>query len=153
MLLLLAVAVPRWSVGTFDIHGIHPSSSSAEGTFGDPVIQKMIREANAKVNGNIASPQRMYYPPMPTPSPAQQPAPAPTPASTPTPTPTPAATPTRFGPSRTPVPAPQPQPQPQPAAFDPFGFFRPRAAAPAAAPAGNQFLGPFQFFPFFGRRL
>jgi hypothetical protein len=35
-----------WSVGSFDVFGVHPVSSSDEGTFADPAIINMIKKVN-----------------------------------------------------------------------------------------------------------
>uniref|UniRef100_A0A383VY54 Glycoside hydrolase family 42 N-terminal domain-containing protein n=1 Tax=Tetradesmus obliquus TaxID=3088 RepID=A0A383VY54_TETOB len=35
-----------WSVGSFDVFGVHPVSSSSEGTFADPAIISMIKKVN-----------------------------------------------------------------------------------------------------------
>jgi hypothetical protein len=35
-----------WSVGSFDVFGVHPVSSSSEGSFADPAIISMIKKVN-----------------------------------------------------------------------------------------------------------
>lgn len=40
-----------WSVGSFDVFGVHPVSSSSQGTSADPEIIKVINQLNMQVNG------------------------------------------------------------------------------------------------------
>jgi hypothetical protein len=35
-----------WSVGSFDIFGVHPVSTSSRGSFADPSITAMVKKAN-----------------------------------------------------------------------------------------------------------
>lgn len=42
-----------WSVGTWDVHGVHPVSSSAQGSFASEKIMQEIRVLNAIVNGIV----------------------------------------------------------------------------------------------------
>lgn len=35
-----------WSVGSFDVFGVHPVSSSSQGTFADPAIIAMAKKQN-----------------------------------------------------------------------------------------------------------
>jgi hypothetical protein len=37
-----------WSVGSFDVFGVHPVSSSSQGTFADPAIIAMAKKQNGK---------------------------------------------------------------------------------------------------------
>jgi hypothetical protein len=37
-----------WSVGSFDVFGVHPVSSSSQGTFADPAIIEMAKKQNGK---------------------------------------------------------------------------------------------------------
>jgi hypothetical protein len=46
LLLLLLAGVYVWSVGSFDVFGVHPVSSSSEGTFADPAIISMVKKIN-----------------------------------------------------------------------------------------------------------
>jgi hypothetical protein len=36
-----------WSVGSFDVFGVHPISSSSQGTFADSTIVAMAKRQNA----------------------------------------------------------------------------------------------------------
>ncbi|KAF8071154.1 rimM [Scenedesmus sp. PABB004] len=40
-----------WSSGSWDLHGVHPSSPEAGESYADPAIQASVRAANALVNG------------------------------------------------------------------------------------------------------
>jgi hypothetical protein len=37
-----------WNVGTWDIHGVHPSAYNSQGSFGDSVIRQTIKAGNAR---------------------------------------------------------------------------------------------------------
>lgn len=37
-----------WNVGTWDIHGVHPSAYNSQGSFGDPTIRQTIKAGNAR---------------------------------------------------------------------------------------------------------
>lgn len=50
----LSVAVPCagvyvWSVGSFDVFGVHPISTSSEGGFADNAVVGMVKKHNGKV--------------------------------------------------------------------------------------------------------
>jgi len=48
--------IHRRSVGTFDPQGVHPSSSSAQGTYADPVIAAAIKQSNTAINAGQIRP-------------------------------------------------------------------------------------------------
>ncbi|KAI8466530.1 MAG: hypothetical protein J3K34DRAFT_433433 [Monoraphidium minutum] len=72
-----------WSVGTWDVHGVHPVSSSDQGSFKDGVIAGYIREANKAANSAAPRPDAAAPP---SPKPAQ---PKASPPAAPTPSPAP----------------------------------------------------------------
>jgi hypothetical protein len=41
-------AIYLWSVGSFDVHGVHPVSTSSQGTFADKWIQTNIKALNSR---------------------------------------------------------------------------------------------------------